>query len=352
MESLGHSHPLKPGTGWLLSLVRLGRQSQKMATLRIFVFAAMMATLTKSGSIEEENSHPFEFPPPEKFEAGREALEKYRNYGEQSACWREAVAKIETSCNNLRDIDQSFLAIDFTNCHLGKSGRKTYPCDRSVMDVRACTQDMDDAAFDAYTTFFAHTSNMCYFLSSQAWQERTEDTITKLSGTSEKVVKQLTESSEKQLVVLEQQNISLENQKKIIRSEMHLTETLESSTRRAREAFKEMHYTANEQKALFSETFDSIFKRVETIRQLQSMLLGEFISLQSLAFHVVAVCVCYFFTSTPRTAGARLILFIGLAVLIGLERLVTSWSIVDDETTETTVCSSHFSLIFFFRRVG
>lgn len=292
-----------------------------------------------SGSPVEGGGPPFQIPTSERFKVGKETLETYKTHAQQSPCWKNAVSKIETSCKDLRDIEQSFLAIAFTNCHLEKSGRATYPCERSKgTTVKECTKDMDDSTFSTYTTFFTHTSNMCFFLSSQAWQERTENTITELSRTSEDVANQLEESVEKQRLVLKHQNLSLENQKKIIQSEMHLTKTLQTSTSRAKAAFEDMHQSANEQRALFSETFDGIFKRVESIRQLQSMLLGEFISLQSLAFHVVAVCVCYFFTSAPRTAGARLALFFGLTGLIAVERLVTSWSIGDDGTTESTVC--------------
>ena len=56
-----------------------------------------------------------------------------------------------------------------------------------------------------------------------------------------------------------------------------------------------------------------------------------------MAFYVAAVCTCYFLTSTPRTAGARLPLFIGLFILIFLERLVTSWGVTDSQSTDTTV---------------
>ena len=77
---------------------------------------------------------------------------------------------------------------------------------------------------------------------------------------------------------------------------------------------------------------------MEKVRKLQSMILREFISLQSVAFYVAAVCTCYFLTSTPRTAGAiRLPLFIGLFVLIFLERLVSSWGVTDSQSTDTTV---------------
>ena len=100
-------------------------------------------------------------------------------------------------------------------------------------------------------------------------------------------------------------------------------------------AFEDMKQNALEQKALFSEKFDGFFKSVEKVRELQSMILGEFKSLQSVAFFIAAVCTCYFFTSTPRTAAARLPLFIGLFVVMFIERLVTSWGVTDTQSTDT-----------------
>ena len=183
----------------------------------------------------------------------------------------------------------------------------------------------------------------------QLWQQRTEDTISKLSRTSQDVAAQLEDSAQKQLLVLEKQNTSLENQRKIISNEIQLSETLRTSTLNAKKAFEDMKQSAVEQRALFSETFDSVFKSMEKVRKLQSMILGEFISLQSVAFYVAAVCIRYFLTSTPRTAGARLPLFIGLFVLIFLEWLVTFWGVTDSQSTDTMVkCAFSRSMAVFY----
>ena len=292
----------------------------------INVFQTLLLLIVTSIRYNCSKSH-FEVPPSkEKLEAGRRALLDIESEAQQSHCWKNAVLNIHSGCKKLTDIEQSYLAIDFTNCHLEKSGRQTYPCTRD-QTVRECTQSMDHTSFMTYTNFFTHTSNICFFLQSQAWQERTERTVTKLSKASEEVANQLEDSLQNQLQVLRHQNKSLVNQKKILLHERNLTETLASSTVDVKEAFKEMRDRAHEQRALFSETFDMIFRKVESIKQLQAMILGEFISLQSLAFHIVAACVCYFFTSAPRTASARLVLFTGLAVLIAVERIVTSLSV-------------------------
>lgn len=291
-----------------------------------------------SASINVGKVADFELISKDRIHDGKSKLEEFTANAKSSDCWRKAVEGIEKRCKSLGDIEQSYLAIDFTNCHMSKSGRKIYSCSRETQSIEQCTGSMDDTTYLAYTSFFTHTTNICFYVKSEIWQHRTENTISKLSRTSQDVAEQLEESAERQFLVLEKQNVSLENQKEIISNEIHLSETLRNSTLNAKKAFEDMKQNALEQKALFSETFDGFFKSVEKVRKLQSMILGEFISLQSVAFYIAAVCSCYFLTSTPRTAAARLPLFIGLFVLMFIERLMTSWGVADTQSTDTVRC--------------
>ncbi|KAJ7376833.1 hypothetical protein OS493_031981 [Desmophyllum pertusum] len=277
----------------------------------------------------------FELVSNDRIQDGKSKLEEFTSNAKSSDCWKTAVEGIEKRCKSLGDIEQSYLAIDFTNCHMSKSGRKIYSCSRGIHSIEQCTGSMDDTTYLAYTTFFAHTANICFYVKSELWQEKTEDTISKLSRTSQDVAVQLEDSAQRQIQVLEKQNVSLQNQKEIISNEIYLSETLRNSTSNAKKAFEDMKQNALEQKAVFTETFDGVFKSVEKVRKLQSMILGEFISLQSVAFYIAAVCTCYFLTSTPRTAAARLPLVIGLFVLVSVERLVTSWGVTDTQSTDT-----------------
>lgn len=281
------------------------------------------------------NEARFELFSKEKLQAGKSKLEEFTANAKSSDCWKKAVEGVEKRCKTLGDVEQSYLAIDFTNCHLSKSGRRIYSCSRETQSVEKCTGSMDDTTYLAYTTFFAHTTNICFYVKSELWQARTEGTISKLSRTSQQVSTQLEESAQRQILLLQTQNISLENQKEIISNEIQLSATLKNSTSTAREAFEDMKQNAVEQKALFTETFDGVFKSVEKVQRLQSMILGEFISLQSVAFYIAAVCSCYFLTSTPRTAAGRLPLFVLLFILIFSERLVTSYGVTDTQSTNT-----------------
>lgn len=313
-----------------------------MAVGNVFVGLVVTCILLWSTSAFDSASSDFqrddfEIIKEDKILVGKSKFEEFMAKARRSDCWKKAVAGMEKRCKNIGDIEQSYLAIEFTNCHLSKSGRKLYSCSRDTQSIEECTGKMDDTTYLAYTTFFTHTANICFYVKSELWQQRTEDTISRLSRTSQDVAAQLEDSSQKQRLVLENQNTSLKNQKKIISNEIHLSETLRNSTLNAKKSFEDMKQSALEQKKIFSETFDSVFKSVERVQKLQSMILGEFISLQSVAFYVAAVCTCYFLSSTPRTAGARLPLFIALCVLIFLERVVTSWGVTDTQTSDTTV---------------
>ncbi|KXJ11268.1 Protein brambleberry [Exaiptasia diaphana] len=131
----------------------------------------------------KENCYAFELPSEERYKAGEKSLQDFQAKAQNSECWKEAIANLEVGCKKLTDIEQSYLAVDFTNCHLKKSGRRTYNCSRDK-SIEDCTGNMDDTAFNAYTTFFTHTTNICFYLQSQAWQQRTEDTNSNTSTPS------------------------------------------------------------------------------------------------------------------------------------------------------------------------
>ena len=74
----------------------------------------------------------FELLDKQKIEAGKAQFDEFRINAEKSDCWKEAVQGIETRCRNLGVEEQSYLAIDFTNCHVSQSGRKTYPLGTNI----------------------------------------------------------------------------------------------------------------------------------------------------------------------------------------------------------------------------
>lgn len=275
----------------------------------------------------------------EAVQRGKQQMEKYRS--ESSPCWKKAVEDIESTCSELTDIDQSILAIKFANCHFEKSGLKTFEC-TNKSDFKRCTNEMkkeDSTAFMTYTTFFTHVTDVCFYLQSEIWRQKTAKTISRLSTTAESTVEKLDQSLQNQDLVLQSQNKSLSNQQKILQNEEQLKTTLENSTKSAKAAFEQMKQKADEQQAIFSNTFDGIFDGLNKLKELQTLLLGEFIGLQSFAFYVISILSCYFFTSSPRTIEARFYLFTLFALLIFVEKLIVDNAVKDLQLhVSQTVC--------------
>ncbi len=258
---------------------------------------------------------------------GKETLEKYQSNARP--CWTKAVSELKSKCSEMTDMDQSILAMKFANCHFEKSGMTTYDC-TNANEFQSCTKSMkkeDQTSFLVYTEFYTHVSDVCFYLQSDIWRKKTAETIHKLSMTTDETVNKLEKSLNNQEMVLVAQNRSLENQVNILKNEEDLQQALKNSTASAKSAFEEMKQKADEQRAIFSNTFDGIFAGVDKLAQLQSMLLGEFIGLHSLAFYLITIITCYLLTSTPSTAGARLILLIAFIMLVFTEKILVNRAI-------------------------
>ena len=282
-------------------------------------------------------------------ESVRRGEQKLREFQSRSSpCWMKAVKELQFKCSEMTDIEQSILAMKFANCHFEKSGLKTYDCtDKS--DFQMCTKTMkteDETSFIVYTTFFTHVTDICFYLQSEIWRQKTAETITKLSMTTEDTIEKLDQSLQNQYLVLESQNKSLVNQRLILENEETLKTTLEDSTNNAKAAFDHMKEKADEQQAIFSRTFDGIFDGVHKLTELQTMLLGEFISLQSFAFYIVSLVSCYLVTSSPRTIDARLYLFTFFALLVFIEKIIVDKALRFKELHgSATVCFNSSTFI-------
>ena len=75
-----------------------------------------------------------------------------------SSCWKDAVARLNTTCKRITDVEQSRLAVAFANCHLAKSGRQVYHCSDTIT-IQECTGDMDTVAFQ--TCIISFLSDCC-----------------------------------------------------------------------------------------------------------------------------------------------------------------------------------------------
>ncbi|CAH1793055.1 unnamed protein product [Owenia fusiformis] len=158
---------------------------------------------------------------------------------------------------------------------------------------------------------------------SQQWQQQTENTINRLTVSSEHVANQIEDSSHLQSQLLDAQNASLENQERLLSSGQSLSAALEQSQGNVAKMVENFKHQSTEQRALMGEVF-------ERIQMLQSIVMGEFTGFYSWIFYTFAIIVSYLITSTPRTSGARIWLFAIMTLNIMTERMVVSWYVNED----------------------
>jgi len=228
------------------------------------------------------------------------------------SCWMTALSQLSSTCNDLSDVTQSRLALKFANCFLRQSGQQDFPCEDD-QDIASCLKNVDNNAFTAYSNFYTHTQNMCYFLKSIEWQEMTDNTVNRLSKSSAKVA-QLQEE-----IVIGQRD-SLEYQRQLAENGSILSQAIEASKGSVKDMLNEFRLSTTEQKHMIFEVFD----RVNT---LQNLVVSEVSWLYTVVFYSSCLLVIYLVTSTKRTSDARLWLFFVLTINFGLERLVIAWSL-------------------------
>lgn len=272
--------------------------------------------------ISETSTSRLEVDSPDSSEAAKTQLQKIRDeakhmrYGQ---CWTEALGVLQAGCRRLTDETQRRIAYAFARCHLQASGRSIPEChDEKPMSECTDSETIPDIAFNAYTEFFTHTQQICFHLQNQAWHEATENTISRLADNSAEVATQLEHSSDVAKEMVAQQTKSLENQEILLQNEERLKDSMEKSVLDVQRSHAETKAIISEQRALFSEVFDRV-------AMLQKTVLGEFSSIYTFGFYVGSTLMAYILTSTTRTSGARIWLFLILMMNAATERAISHY---------------------------
>ncbi|KAJ6655348.1 hypothetical protein lerEdw1_005540 [Lerista edwardsae] len=238
-------------------------------------------------------------------------LAQHPHYG---SCWLGALGQLNVGCRELDEEQQSRIALAFAHCHLQRSGKRFPPCEPGST-IRDCTQHMDPVAFGVYTEFFTHVQSICYFLHNEAWQQRAQRTVHRLTSASETVAHQLESTNRLAEQAARAQNATLRSQEQILRDGELLRQTLHDSSQGIRQAFQELQDSAVEQRVTFAE----IFNRVAFLHH---FVVGESNALYSVFFHLLSGAASLVLTSSQRTAGARFILLALVGADVYLERVI------------------------------
>nr|XP_003215779.2 PREDICTED: uncharacterized protein LOC100565946 isoform X1 [Anolis carolinensis] len=232
-------------------------------------------------------------------------------------------SKLMLAVGNWMRISKARIALAFAHCHLQRSGRRFPPCEPHS-SIRDCTQHMDAVAFGVYTEFFTHAHSICYFLHNEAWQQRAQDTVHRLTSSSESVARQLQSTNQLAVEIAQAQDATLRSQERILQDGEVLRQALHDSSKDVRQTFQELQDSALEQRVVFAE----IFNRVTFLHR---FVVGESSALYSLLFHILSGIASLVLTSCQRTSGARFILLTLVGVNIYLERAICSFLVDNSE---------------------
>ncbi|XP_011308612.1 uncharacterized protein [Fopius arisanus] len=235
-------------------------------------------------------------------------------------CWHNALKVLKNNCDKLSDHEHSLLALRLANCFLEDSGHGTYDCYLSEsQDVRRkCINSMSDRAFGVYNEFYTHTTHICFFLNHELWQIETNNIIQVLYDASSKMREQLHEASEIQGSMLESQKEGLTLQNKLLDHGKTLEGIIESSAETVNTMVTDFRETSRDQQALLYEIFSYM-------RTFQDWIIGEVSWFQSILYFTVTCIICALFSSSKRTADARVTLFTILSINVVLERIVVQY---------------------------
>ena len=251
---------------------------------------------------------------------GREKFEELERDAENNKCWRAALDSLDSTCKELTNTKQMRLALSFANCHLESAGRQVYPCP-ATRDIKECINKdrMEDTAFDIYTQFYTHSNNLCYYLQSRIWQQQTESTINRLSTTSQETVNKLEQSLDYHREMETRQQQSLKNQEAIIKQDGKIAQSLAHTRLNMDKAFQEMSEKAEKQKFVLDDLLDKLTKGLSNIQWLLSLMLGEFITLETVAYFFISVFVV---TCAPQFGHSRLFMYIVLVSYSVIESMI------------------------------
>ena len=273
-----------------------------------------------------------------RLEVGEAQLRELESKASHSPCWRDAVSRLDHSCKQLNDVQQSRLAVAFANCHLDKSGRQTYPCSDD-MTIRECTGTMDTDAYQTYTHFFTHTGHICYFLQIELWQGRTEGLIDRLSDTSSETVRKLEQSLDYHRLLDEKQDTALRNQDVILEQDKKIASSLRETHRDMAASFSEMSAMAESQKALLGEMFSSLQSSVEAVRSLMSLMLVEFIGWETVAVFCVSWLVVMLLPQFHYSRFKMMVVLLGEVMMEVCVRRVYGYLVLGGDTPPPNLVS-------------
>eukprot|EP00914_Ancora_sagittata_P020246 GHVO01040161.1.p1 GENE.GHVO01040161.1~~GHVO01040161.1.p1 ORF type:complete len:471 (+),score=59.86 GHVO01040161.1:74-1486(+) len=240
---------------------------------------------------------------------------------DQDSCWMYAKDVFEmmmpSSCTDINDDVKSLASLSLTECHLrGRMdskhimskcdirNREGIELDKDNYDHEAlhslimrCKEGLTDTAFIVYIEFFNHIENLCFFVQSALWQQRTEETVRLLSTTATHVMEKLSQASLQHDELLKSQKQSLRQQEMLLADSQRLSQVIADGQADLSNAFGDMREeVAHEQKRI-RDAFSEAFGLITKILDFQKMIARQVTEIGSVLTYSLLVVVTYYITA-------------------------------------------------------
>lgn len=237
------------------------------------------------------------------------------NLPQYGKCWTEAIQQIDATCARLTDLSQAALAMKFTRCFMEMSGGGGTASEFCEVTNAECVRGLPERVFQAYTHFYTHTQNICFYLMHQLWHSETERTITLLRSHSQSVSKQLEDAGRLQVSLLHQQRVGLSIQEKLVEHGQNLSHSLLESRGNLAKLSEEFRNSTIEHGRLLGDLF-------KQLAQLHNWIVGEYLLIEQIVYYVALLIAVTIFTSSKRSESCRLALFLAATVNLLLEWII------------------------------
>lgn len=243
-------------------------------------------------------------------------IESNANLPKYGRCWTEAIQHISPTCIDLNEHTQARLSIQFTKCFIAMSGGDG-SAEGSTANLAACNDaecigNMSERVFQAYTHFYTHTQNICFYLRHQIWHSETERTINALQSHSLSVSRQLEVAGRLQLNLLQQQREGLKVQRQLVENGGNLSATLLESRGSLARLTEQFRNSTIEQ----GRQLGDLFRR---LAQFHNWIVGEYSFVEKIMYYAAMLVAIWLATTAKRTENCRFVLFLLATVNVGVE---------------------------------
>lgn len=242
-------------------------------------------------------------------------IESNANLPQYGKCWTEAIRQIDTTCRDLNEKTQAMLALQFTKCFMAMSGGDD---ELDACNDADCIGNMSERVFQAYTHFYTHTQNICFYLMNQIWHTETERTIQLLQSHSQSVSKQLELAGRLQVNLLHQQREGLKVQRQLVEHGLNLSEVLNESQGSLGRLTEQFRNSTIEQGRQLGDLF-------QRLAQFHNWIVGEYTFLEQIMYYFILLVVIMIATTARRSHNSRFLLFLIAVINLAVESMLVKY---------------------------